>query len=83
VHILVQGAYKVIVKPPFSAKHRFDLRNIRELVPDLLRDGNPSRRQRARRRRSPVRCAAACPQWIEQTVKPVIEQALVASALQS
>ena len=49
--------YKVIDRFSEDIDLTYD---IRKLVSDLLRDSNPIPRQQARRKRSPVRCAAAC-----------------------
>lgn len=72
--------YKVIDRFSEDIDLTYD---IRELVPDLLRNGNPIPASASQEKKitSAVRCRL--PQWIEQTVKPVIEQALVASNLQA
>ena len=72
--------YKVIDRFSEDIDLTYD---IRELVSDLLRDGNPIPASASQEKKitSAVRCRL--PQWIEQTVQPVIEQALVASGLQA
>ena len=57
--------------------------DIRELVPDLLRDGNPIPASASHEKQITSAVRSRLPQWIEQTVQPVIEQALVASGLQA
>ncbi len=57
--------------------------DIRELVPDLLRDGNPIPASASQEKKITSAVRSRLPQWIEQTVQPVIEQALVASGLQA
>ena len=72
--------YKVIDRFSEDIDLTYD---IRELVPDLLRDGNliPVSPSQEKKITSAVR--SRLPQWIKQTVQPVIEQALVASGLQA
>lgn len=57
--------------------------DIRELVSDLLRDGNPIPASASQEKKITSAVRSRLPQWIEQTVQPVIEQALVASGLQA
>lgn len=57
--------------------------DIRELVPDLLRDGNPIPASASQEKKITSAVRSRLPQWIEKTVQPVIEQALVASGLQA
>ncbi len=57
--------------------------NIRELVPDLLRDGNPIPASASQEKKITSAVRSRLPQWIEETVQPVIAQALVASGLQA
>lgn len=57
--------------------------DIRQLVPDLLRDGNPIPASASQEKKITSAVRSRLPQWIEQTVQPVIEQALVASGLQA
>jgi len=52
-------------------------------VPDLLRDGNPIPASASQVKKITSAVRSRLPQWIEQTVQPVIEQALVASGLQA
>ena len=72
--------YKVIDRFSEDIDLTYD---VRELVPDLLRDGNsiPVSPSQEKKITSAVRIRL--PQWIKQTVQPVIEQALVASGLQA
>ena len=57
--------------------------HIRELESDLLRDGNPIPASANQEKRITSAVRSRLPQWIEQTVQPVIEHALVASGLQA
>lgn len=52
--------------------------DIRELVPDLLRDGNPIPASASQEKKVTSAVRSRLPHWIEQNVRPVIEQALVA-----
>ena len=73
-------AYKVIDRFSEDIDLTYD---IRELVPDLLRDGNtiPASASQEKKVTSAVR--NRLPHWIEQNVRPVIEQALVACGQQA
>jgi len=73
-------AYKVIDRFSEDIDLTYD---IRELVPDLLRDGNPIPPSASQEKKVTSAVRSRLPQWIEQTVRPVIEQALVASGLQA
>jgi len=73
-------AYKVIDRFSEDIDLTYD---IRELVPDLLRDGNPIPTSASQEKKVTSAVRSRLPQWIEQTVRPVIEQALVASGLQA
>jgi hypothetical protein len=55
--------------------------DIRELVPDLLRDGNPIPASASHEKRITRAIRCRLPQWIEATVQPVITKALEASGL--
>jgi hypothetical protein len=68
--------YKVIDRFSEDIDLTYD---IRELVPDLLRDGNPIPASASQEKKITSAVRSRLPQWIEQTVQPVIEQALVAS----
>lgn len=57
--------------------------DIRELVPDLLRDGNPIPPTASQGKKITDAVRARLPDWIERTVRPVIENALAASGLQA
>ena len=72
--------YKVIDRFSEDIDLTYD---IRELVPDLLRDGNPIPVSASQEKKITSAVRSRLPQWIEQTVQPVIEQALVASGLQA
>lgn len=72
--------YKVIDRFSEDIDLTYD---IRELAPDLLRDGNPIPASASQGKKITSAVRSRLPQWVEQTVKPVIEQALVASALQA
>ena len=72
--------YKVIDRFSEDIDLTYD---IRELVPDLLRDGNPIPTSASQEKKVTSAVRSRLPQWIEQTVTPVIEQALVASGLQA
>ncbi|WP_303678175.1 nucleotidyl transferase AbiEii/AbiGii toxin family protein [Ralstonia mannitolilytica] len=72
--------YKVIDRFSEDIDLTYD---IRELVPDLLRDGNPIPASASQEKKITSAVRSRLPQWIEQTVQPVIEQALVASGLQA
>jgi hypothetical protein len=70
--------YKVIDRFSEDIDLTYD---IRELVPDLLRDGNPIPASASQEKKISSAVRSRLPEWIEQTVKPVIEQALVADGL--
>jgi len=72
--------YKVIDRFSEDIDLTYD---IRELVPDLLRDGNPIPTSASQEKKVTSAVRSRLPQWIEQTVTPVIEQALVTSGLQA
>ena len=72
--------YKVIDRFSEDIDLTYD---IRELVPDLLRDGNPIPASASQEKKITSAVRSRLPQWIEQTVQPVIEQALAASGLQA
>ena len=72
--------YKVIDRFSEDIDLTYD---IRELVSDLLRDGNPIPASANQEKRITSAVRSRLPQWIEQTVQPVIEHALVASGLQA
>ena len=72
--------YKVIDRFSEDIDLTYD---IRELVPDLLRDDNPIPASASQEKKITSAVRSRLPQWIEQTVQPAIEQALVASGLQA
>ena len=72
--------YKVIDRFSEDIDLTYD---IRELVSDLLRDGNPIPASASQEKKISSAVRSRLPQWIEQTVHPVIEHALVASGLQA
>ena len=72
--------YKVIDRFSEDIDLTYD---IRELVSDLLRDGNPIPASASQEKKITSAVRSRLPQWIGQTVQPVIEQALVASGLQA
>ena len=72
--------YKVIDRFSEDIDLTYD---IRELVSDLLRDGNPIPASASQEKKITSAVRSRLPQWIEQTVQPVIEQALAASGLQA
>lgn len=72
--------YKVIDRFSEDIDLTYD---IRELVPDVLRDGNPIPASASQEKKITSAVRSRLPQWIEQSVQPVIEQALVASGLQA
>jgi len=55
--------------------------DIRALVPDLLRNGNPMPATASQEKKITSAVRDRLPGWIEQTIKPVIESALAASGL--
>lgn len=55
--------------------------NIRALVPDLLREGNPIPASPSQEKKISRAVRARLPDWIEQTVCPVIDDALAARGL--
>ena len=72
--------YKVIDRFSEDIDLTYD---IRELVPDLLRDGNPIPASASQEKKITSAVRSRLPQWIEQAVQPVVEQALLASGLQA
>lgn len=72
--------YKVIDRFSEDIDLTYD---IRELVPDLLRDGNPIPPSASQEKKITSAVRSRLPQWIERTVRPVIEQALAAAELQA
>jgi hypothetical protein len=57
--------------------------DIRELVPDLLREGNPIPASSSQEKKITSAVRTRLPDWIDATVKPVIENALAANGLQA
>lgn len=57
--------------------------DIRALVPDLLREGDPIPASSSQEKKITRAVRARLPEWIEQTVRPVIDDALAASGLQA
>ena len=72
--------YKVIDRFSEDIDLTYD---IRELVPDLLREGNPIPATASQEKKITREVRNRLPDWIEHTVRPVIEQALDASGLQA
>lgn len=72
--------YKVIDRFSEDIDLTYD---IRELVPDLLRDGNPIPASASQEKKVTSAVRSRLPHWIEQNVQPVIEQALVACGQQA
>lgn len=72
--------YKVIDRFSEDIDLTYD---IRELVPDLLRDGNPIPASASQEKKVTSAVRNRLPHWIEQNVRPVIEQALVACGQQA
>jgi hypothetical protein len=72
--------YKVIDRFSEDIDLTYD---IRALVPDLLREGNPIPASMSQEKKITRAVRARLPEWIEQTVRPVIEDALAASGLQA
>lgn len=73
-------AYKVIDRFSEDIDLTYD---IRKLVPDLLRDGNPIPASASQEKKVTSAVRNRLPHWIEQNVRPVIEQALVACGQQA
>jgi len=71
--------YKVIDRFSEDIDLTYD---IRALVPDLLREGNPVPASASQEKKITSALRSRLPQWIEQTIKPVIAQTLGASGLQ-
>lgn len=57
--------------------------DIRELVPDLLRDGNPIPASSSQEKKITSAVRSRLPEWIKGTVQPILEAALAASGLQA
>lgn len=57
--------------------------DIRELVPDLLRDGNPIPASSSQEKKITSAVRSHLPEWIKGTVQPILETALAASGLQA
>jgi hypothetical protein len=72
--------YKVIDRFSEDIDLTYD---IRALVPDLLREGNPIPASMSQEKKITRAVRGRLPEWIEQTVRPVIEGALAASGLQA
>lgn len=72
--------YKVIDRFSEDIDLTYD---IRELVPNLLRDGNPIPASASHEKKITSAVRNRLPHWIEETVQPVIAQALMASGLQA
>ncbi len=72
--------YKVIDRFSEDIDLTYD---IRALVPDLLRDGNPIPVSPSQEKKISRVVSTRLPEWIEQTVRPVIDAALVANGLQA
>lgn len=76
----VYKVYKVIDRFSEDIDLTYD---IRALVPDLLREGNPIPASPSQEKKITRAVRARLPEWIEQTVRPVIDDALAASGLQA
>jgi hypothetical protein len=72
--------YKVIDRFSEDVDLTYD---IRKLIPDLLRDGNPLPVSASQEKKITSAVRSRLPQWIEKTVQPVIQQALLASGLEA
>ncbi|MBR5950623.1 MAG: nucleotidyl transferase AbiEii/AbiGii toxin family protein [Actinomycetaceae bacterium] len=72
--------YKVIDRFSEDIDLTYD---IRELAQDLLPGGNPIPATASQEKKLTKAVRSRLPQWIEQTVRPVIERALAASGLQA
>ncbi|MFZ5699457.1 MAG: nucleotidyl transferase AbiEii/AbiGii toxin family protein [Pseudomonadota bacterium] len=72
--------YKVIDRFSEDIDLTYD---IRALVPDLLREGNPIPASPSQEKKISRAVRARLPDWIEQTVRPVIDDALAARGLQA
>ena len=70
--------YKVIDRFSEDIDLTYD---IRELVPDLLRDGNPIPASASQEKKITSAVRSRLPQWIEQTVKPVIDVGIAERAV--
>lgn len=72
--------YKVIDRFSEDIDLTYD---IRALVPDLLREGNPIPTSPSQEKKISRAVRARLPDWIEQTVRPIIDNALAARGLQA
>jgi hypothetical protein len=72
--------YKVIDRFSEDIDLTYD---IRALVPDLLHEGNPIPASSSQEKKVTRAVRARIPDWIEQTVRPVIEKALATNGLQA
>jgi hypothetical protein len=72
--------YKVIDRFSEDIDLTYD---IRALVPDLLRDGNPIPLSPSQEKKISSAVRDRLPEWITQVVRPVVESALSASGLQA
>lgn len=72
--------YKVIDRFSEDVDLTYD---IRELVSDLLRDGNPIPPSASQEKKITSAVRHRLPHWIEQTVQPIIEQAMISSGIQA
>jgi hypothetical protein len=72
--------YKVIDRFSEDIDLTYD---IRELVPDLLRDGNPIPATASQEKRITSAVRNRLPEWIEKIVRPVLQNALAADGLQA
>jgi len=72
--------YKIIDRFSEDIDMTYD---IRKLVPDLLRDGNPIPTSSSQEKKITGAVRARLPGWIGETVMPVIENALAAKCLQA
>lgn len=72
--------YKVIDRFSEDIDLTYD---IRALVPDLLHEGNPIPTSMSQEKKITRAVRAQLPEWIEQTVRPIIDDALAASGVQA
>lgn len=72
--------YKVIDRFSEDIDLTYD---IRALVPDLLREANPIPASPSQEKKITRAVRARLPDWIEERVRPIIQEALIASGLQA
>lgn len=57
--------------------------DIRELVPDLLREGNPIPHTTSQEKKISIEVRKRLPEWIQSSIAPVLEKALLESELEA